>query len=490
MALRDSCKTRSLACKITGGNSQPIVQSWPVEQPIRLHFYAVSSALAPFVKISKKVARRGRWRTGGWWRFIKDQSRSGGRCAEITISNQYDKMDAKGNVGPSFHTPRSWASRGECNQAESMSCQRGARGGQAEVEQTRRRGRGRAGGKLPPRQRGEGRTWRAALWLGGGVRGVAVVGRGRVGAGGRPQEGRRKGVGEGGVGRGPSKRGLGEGVRGVEGAVHEVQGAEGAVKQGAAQHKEVVLAGHVGGVLEGGHQVVGRGRVGVGGHGDAAGQELLKEEADVQGGGDGVGKGEQLAGAGAPADAAGAVGSPVEEGKAVGVIGERDEVADLAAVEGGDGESGVGRVDLDEEGGAVELGVVERQGRGDEGFQRVIGAAGVGAGGAGQVGELRSVSQDVGAGDAADPEELGSGRVEGLGVCEGGGERGRQDERGDGGGVGAGVAVDAGGVGACCDAGELDVVVVRAVGGVGLEDGGDGGEEGGVAGVEGVVDVG
>jgi len=48
MALRDPCKTRWLACKITGGNSQPIVRSWLVEQPIRLHFYAVSSALPAF----------------------------------------------------------------------------------------------------------------------------------------------------------------------------------------------------------------------------------------------------------------------------------------------------------------------------------------------------------------------------------------------------------------------------------------------------------
>jgi len=48
MALRDSCNTRWLACKITGGNSQPIVRSWLVEQPIRLHFHAVSSALPPF----------------------------------------------------------------------------------------------------------------------------------------------------------------------------------------------------------------------------------------------------------------------------------------------------------------------------------------------------------------------------------------------------------------------------------------------------------
>jgi len=48
MALRDSWKTRWLACKITGGNSQPIVRSWLVERPIRLHFYVGSSPLPPF----------------------------------------------------------------------------------------------------------------------------------------------------------------------------------------------------------------------------------------------------------------------------------------------------------------------------------------------------------------------------------------------------------------------------------------------------------
>jgi len=33
---------------ITGGNSQPIVRSCLGEQPTRLHFYAMSSALPPF----------------------------------------------------------------------------------------------------------------------------------------------------------------------------------------------------------------------------------------------------------------------------------------------------------------------------------------------------------------------------------------------------------------------------------------------------------
>jgi len=48
MALHDSCKRRSLACKINGGNSQPTVRLWLVEQPIQPHFYAVSSALPHF----------------------------------------------------------------------------------------------------------------------------------------------------------------------------------------------------------------------------------------------------------------------------------------------------------------------------------------------------------------------------------------------------------------------------------------------------------
>ena len=73
-------------------------------------------------------------------------------------------------------------------------------------------------------------------------------------------------------------------------------------------------------------------------------------------------------------------------------------------------------------------------------------------------------------------------------------ERGREwrgeREQGDSGGVGAGVAVDAVGVGAGGDARTLDGAVVGAVGGVAAEDGGDGGEKVGVAGFEGVVDIG
>ena len=39
----------------------------------------------------------------------------------------------------------------------------------------------------------------------------------------------------------------------------------------------------------------------------------MEEEVDVEGRGDGVGEGEQLAGAGSAVDAVGAVGGPVEE---------------------------------------------------------------------------------------------------------------------------------------------------------------------------------
>jgi len=48
MPLLDTCKTQRLDCKITSGNSQPKVRSWLMDQPIRFHFYALSSALTPF----------------------------------------------------------------------------------------------------------------------------------------------------------------------------------------------------------------------------------------------------------------------------------------------------------------------------------------------------------------------------------------------------------------------------------------------------------
>jgi len=132
---------------------------------------------------------------------------------------------------------------------------------------------------------------------------------------------------------------------------------------------------------------------------------------------------------------------------------------------------------------------VERDGQTGECGERVVGAAGVGARWVGHGGKLRGVGQDVGAGNAADPEELGSQGVEELGVGECGRERGQERERFDGGGVGAGVAMDAGGVGAGADGGELDSALVRAIGRVGFEEFVNGREEGSVAGVERVVEV-
>ena len=72
------------------------------------------------------------------------------------------------------------------------------------------------------------------------------------------------------VGSWAGERRLEECISGVVSAVDEVQGADGAVKQCASEHKHIVFAGHVGGVFEGRDQVVIRGQVGVGGHGDAA----------------------------------------------------------------------------------------------------------------------------------------------------------------------------------------------------------------------------
>jgi len=75
----------------------------------------------------------------------------------------------------------------------------------------------------------------------------------------------------------------------------------------------------------------------------------LEEEADVEGSGDGVGKGEEFACAGSAADAVRAVGGPVEEGEAAGVVGHGDEEAELALVEGGDGGPGVVGVHVEAE---------------------------------------------------------------------------------------------------------------------------------------------
>jgi len=162
----------------------------------------------------------------------------------------------------------------------------------------------------------------------------------------------------------------------------------------------------------------------------------------------------------------------------------------LALVEGGDGGPGEVGVHVESEGVGVEAGEVEGDRAGGQGGEGGVGAAGVGAGGVGEVCELGGVREDVGAGDAADPEALGGEGMHFFGVGEGCGEGRAERERRDGGGVGAGVTVDARCVRAGRDAGEGHVVVVGAVGVVVLEDRGNGGKEGGGARVEGVIDVG
>jgi len=104
------------------------------------------------------------------------------------------------------------------------------------------------------------------------------------------------------------------------GALDEEDGVNSAGEEGAEEHEEVVLGRHVSRVFEGRDQVVSSGGVRVRGEGDSAGEELLQQEADVEGGGDGVGEGEQLAGAGDGTHAVEAVGSPVQEGKAAGGV--------------------------------------------------------------------------------------------------------------------------------------------------------------------------
>jgi len=159
-------------------------------------------------------------------------------------------------------------------------------------------------------------------------------------------------------------------------------------------------------------------------------------------------------------------------------------------VEGGDGGPGVVGVHVEAKRVGVEAGEVEGDGAGVQRGEGGIGAAGVRAGGVGEVCELGGVREDFGAGDAADPEELDGEGMQVFGAGKECGEGRAERERGDGGGVGAGVTVDAACVRAGRDAGEGHVVVVGAVGVVVLDDGGNGGEEGGGARVEGVVDVG
>jgi len=165
------------------------------------------------------------------------------------------------------------------------------------------------------------------------------------------------------------------------GSEDEVQGAEGTIYERAASHKEVILAGHVFGVLQGPDEVVGRRRVRVRAHEPSAGKELLQEEADIEGGGHGVGEGEELAGAGSPADAVGALGRPVQQREPAGGVAEGDQIASLGPGEGQDRGAGVIGEDGDLEGGEVQLGIVEDDGQAGERGERVIDAAGVGAGG-------------------------------------------------------------------------------------------------------------
>jgi len=147
----------------------------------------------------------------------------------------------------------------------------------------------------------------------------------------------------------------------------------------------------------------------------------------------------------------------------------------LAAVQGEGGGAGVVGVDVQAEGGSVEGDVVEGDGMKSDGGEGVVGAAGVGAGRVEDFGEVGGTGEDIRAGDAADPHELGGERVEGLGFGQRGRKREGQRQRGEGGGARACVAVDAGAVGAVGDAREPDIAVVETVGGVGVQDGGDGG---------------
>jgi len=136
-------------------------------------------------------------------------------------------------------------------------------------------------------------------------------------------------------------RGLGEGVGGVVGPVDEVEGGDGAGEKGAAQHKWIVLTCHVRGIAEGRGHVVGARRVGVCVQRDALVENLLQEQADGERGGDGIGKGEQFARAGAATDAVGLVRRPVQRGEAIRMIRQRDEATELAPVQGRGGGTGV-----------------------------------------------------------------------------------------------------------------------------------------------------
>jgi len=145
----------------------------------------------------------------------------------------------------------------------------------------------------------------------------------------------------------------------------------------------------------------------------------LDEGADVEDRGDGVSEGEELAGGGASAGAVRAVGGPVEEREAGGGVGEQDEEADLAFWQGGECRARVVGVDGDAQGVRVEARVVQRDGAVGEDGDGVVGVAGVGGGGGGAVDEGRGVGEDVRAGEAADPQQLGGEGVEAGGVASG-----------------------------------------------------------------------
>mgnify|MGYP000241326096 CR=1 FL=1 len=67
-----------------------------------------------------------------------------------------------------------------------------------------------------------------------------------------------------------------------------------------------------------------------------------------------------------PQHTVGAVGGPMQEGKAVGGVDQGDQVADLALGEGRDCGAGVVDEYGDLEGGGIDPGIVERDGHSGE----------------------------------------------------------------------------------------------------------------------------
>jgi len=265
-------------------------------------------------------------------------------------------------------------------------------------------GRGGHGRATPAAARNWGLRRTAGSGLGGRAGRVPVLGGGRGGTSWDAQRDGGQGAVESVVWRRAGVRGLGEGVGGVVGPVDEVEGGDGAGEKGAAPHKWIVLTCHVRGIAEGRGHVVGARRVGVCVQRDALVEHLLQEQADVERGGDGIGKGERFARAGAATDAVGLVRRPVQRGEAVGLVRQRHEVAQLAAVQGQGGGAGVIGVHVDAQGGEVEPVVVGGDGAGEGPVQGVFGVAGVGACWVRNVVEVGGVGENVRAGDAADPE--------------------------------------------------------------------------------------